>query len=92
MLLCCGVGSLPQRDWLESQAQVPVDLATWPEHLYEHFFVVVSTSPLRPIEWPYLNVDPGQPGKGPVGGSVWSLVGATSCTRNPSAVCLAPWS
>ena len=37
--------SLPhlQREWIDSQVQAQQDaLATWPEHLFEHFFVVVS--------------------------------------------------
>lgn len=33
-----------QREWIDAQEPGPMDLARWPEHLYENFFVVVGGS------------------------------------------------
>lgn len=36
-----------KREWIDSQvAQIQQTLSTWPEHLFEHFFVVVRNLPL----------------------------------------------
>lgn len=43
-----------QREWIETQVQVQTDaLATWPEHIFEHFVVVVST------HWMYTGLGTG---------------------------------